>query len=136
LALGGTLSYVDSEDVDTGLTTLRSPEWNGNVRIDYGRPFQNTSYTWNTAAQVFYRDGYFNTPGVTFNSADSRSVLDLRLGIEHESGWNVALIGKNVTDEINCGHGSFSSLFGQGPGLQLSTLERPRTIALEGRYNF
>jgi iron complex outermembrane receptor protein len=136
LALGGTLTYVDSEDVDTGLTTLRSPEWNGNVRIDYGRPFQNTSYTWNTAAQVFYRDGYFNTPGVTFNSADSRSVLDLRLGIEHESGWNVALIGKNVTDEINCGHGSFSSLFGQGPGLQLCTLERPRTIALEGRYNF
>jgi iron complex outermembrane receptor protein len=136
LILGGTLTYVDSEDVDTQLTTLRSPEWNGNVRIDYGRPIQNTRFTWNAAIQAFYRDEYFNTPGVTFNMATSRSVLDLTLGVEHESGWSVALVGKNVTDEIDCGHGSFSALFGQGEGLQLCTLERPRTIALEGRYNF
>ena len=136
LVFGGTLTYVDSEDVDTGLTTLRSPEWNGNVRVDYGRPIQGTGYSWNAAAQVFYRDEYFNTPGVTFNMGDSRSVLDVRLGIEHESGWSVALLGKNVTDEVDCGHGSFSALFGAGPGLQLCTLEVPRTIALEGRYNF
>ena len=136
LILGGTLSYLDAEDVATQLTTLRSPEWNGNVRIDYGRPIQNTRFTWNAAVQAFYRDEYFNTPGVTFNMATPRSVLDLALGVEHESGWSVALVGKNITDEVDCGHGSFSARFGQGEGLQLCTLERPRTIALEGRYNF
>lgn len=136
VTLSGTATYVDSEDLRTHLRTLRSPKWTGNLRIDYERPIQSTAYTWNMAANGLYRDSYFNTPGVTLNDADIRTALDLMIGIEHVSGWQVSLIGKNVTNEIDCAHGLISSVFGPGPGLQLCMLEAPRTVTLQGRYDF
>jgi iron complex outermembrane receptor protein len=136
LTLTGSATYIDSEDLTAHIRPLRSPDWNGNVRMEYQHPISGTGYTWDLSASALYRASYFNTPGVIFNKSDTRSTLDLALGLEHESGWRVSLLGKNITDERDCGHGSFSNQFPVADGLALCMLEMPRTIALQGRYSF
>lgn len=58
---------------------------------------------------------------------------DLRVGINSLDGWDIALVGKNITDE-KIWRVAGSAV--QGSGTFFAFADRGRSIALQGSYNF
>jgi hypothetical protein len=66
---------------------------------------------------------------------------DLRVGFKWDDRIEVALLGRNLTDEYTFGFGGTGNLatnpvFGLAPDARMLPLDLPRTIALQARYNF
>jgi len=59
------------------------------------------------------------------------SLTDLRLGINHPSGWSLALFADNVFDEA-----VMYSVFHAGSSFEFVPTNRPRTVGLNFIYNF
>ena len=65
---------------------------------------------------------------------DSYTKWNARVALSSlESGWEIALIGKNLTDETVTSHGNDVPLY---LGAHYVFTERPRSIALQASYNF
>ncbi|MGE0830586.1 MAG: TonB-dependent receptor [Hyphomonadaceae bacterium] len=59
--------------------------------------------------------------------SDAYNKLNLRVGLESlDNGWEIALVGNNITDEAVLGYA-----YPQGNGTTQTTVEPPRTIALQ-----
>ncbi len=98
---------------DTGLYTaqdlsgeplLRAPEWTGNVGFDYEIPLDN-GMTIGFGASTRYSDDYFTNlvelPEYTQDSYTKTSANVTLRGVDDK--WEIALIGKNLEDEITAG---------------------------------
>jgi outer membrane receptor protein involved in Fe transport len=111
-----------------------APDYSGSVGIEYSRPFAN-SLEISASLTMSFTDDYDvisdNDPNL---KQDAYQKLDARVGVGAADGsWEIAVLGKNLTDE-------WTSPFGQdaptSPGSYWRLLDRPRTIALQGRYNW
>jgi len=123
--IGGTASFIDTEidNVPAGNTTLAdgnrlplAPETSFNVFGSAERPIGNgvlslhMNYSWRDA---FYHE-VTNIPATLI---DDYGLLDARLALELDNGFEIAIWGKNLTDEEYQSHvipflGSGFSLFG------------------------
>lgn len=94
----GFFGTVNLVSVD-GNPLPRAPEWIYNIILDYERPWHDgvvyASTDWN------YRDesNIFLYESVEFVSED-RWLGGFRLGYRSNSGYDVAVVGRNITDEI------------------------------------
>jgi outer membrane receptor protein involved in Fe transport len=117
----------------TGQAPPFAPNYSGYVTLDWKRPLTNSLNVFAVATATF-KDAYDivsdNEPVVR---QDAWQKLDLRIGVgSADERWEVAVLGKNVTDEL-------TAAFGQdtvGPGSHWRLLERPRQISIQGLYNF
>ena len=68
------------------------------------------------------------------------TLVDLRIGLSDEaSTWEMALIGRNLLDQKTSFGFDFPGFGGREIPLgaaTLGSLNRPRTVALQARYNF
>lgn len=98
---------------DTGLFTaqdlsgqplLRAPEWTGNVGFDYEVPL-DSGMSIGFGASTRYSDDYFTNlvelPDYTQDSYTKTSANVVLRGVDDK--WEIALIGKNLEDEITAG---------------------------------
>jgi outer membrane receptor protein involved in Fe transport len=154
LTITASLAYLDSEwqsfknapcterqKVEAGCTTqdltgarnIFSPEWAGNLTFNYGVPIG--AFLLESTLSVNYSDEYFTDADNDPNTAyDAFTTVDLRLAVgDLDRHWNVALIGKNLTDEIK---GNSRTDIPFLPGAYFSQTDRTRSIALQGTYNF
>lgn len=143
--MGCNLSVNNSpfQNVD-GAPTAVSPEWTGVFGGRFNRDLSSDLYL-SMAASARYSDEYlasgFNNP---LSKVDSYWYVDanVRLG-SYGSGWELALIGKNLTDE------SYVTGVVDGPSTgggtatpdgvladQLGFGNIPRTVAVEATYRF
>jgi len=61
--------------------------------------------------------------------------IDARIALSHaDDSWELALVGKNLTDKRTVNYGADVSFFGGGAYGVMT--EPPRTISLQGRYSF
>ncbi len=122
-----------------GRTNQYVAEWSGLLSADWWRPItQNLAL--HGVLDVIYSDDYFTSQNLDPASVqDAYWKLNARLGIGAEDGrWEVALVGKNLTDETIVSYsndtplavGSFDS---RG---RYAFLQAPRTIAITATYRF
>ena len=118
-----------------GETMLFAPEWSGNLNLQYTVPLGGSLELVN-GIDMNYSDEFDSALDLDpATHHDSYTMWNARIALQDmDAGWSVALIGKNLTDErINVWQNDVAltdsnSYFG--------VPERPRSIAIQGRYRF
>ncbi|MBU3069501.1 TonB-dependent receptor [Aestuariicella sp. G3-2] len=132
---GGVPGCVNDGRDASGDPNIFSPEYAANLNFDYRRPIGNSlefRATWN----INYSDEYYNAGDLDPDIAliDSYTKHDLRLAIGGADGmWDVALLGRNLTDEYSSGNNNDQPLVNGNGFAQLDLL---RTYAIQGTYRF
>ncbi|MFK7957558.1 MAG: TonB-dependent receptor [Lysobacterales bacterium] len=149
VTLGGSLAFLDAEYDDfsaapcnrattaapdgslpgtcnlTGSELPFAPEYSGNVYVDFNRAVSSNLTLVGglraTFSDSYFTDGTLEEPG----RQDSWTKVDARIGIANEAaGWDLSLVGTNLTDEAVLG--TSQALL----GYMLGYLEPPRGMAL------
>lgn len=119
----------------TGDTNLFSPEYAFNLNIDYRMPVGNALEARGTF-NMNYSDEFFAASDLDpiYAGQDAYTMYDLRLSLGRQDGmWDVALIGKNLTDELISGNSNDQPLV---PGNGFASTDRLRSYALQATYRF
>lgn len=116
-------------------TLVYSPEWSANLFAKYVMPLGGTMDLVSTM-DINYTDEFYSALDLDPNTEhDASTRVNARIALVSTDGtWEVALIGKNLTDEKtyfwkNDVAVTDSNSYWGAP-------ERPRSFALQGRYNF
>lgn len=118
-----------------------SPDYSGTLDLEYSNQVGD-SLTFTGTLGVTFRDDTHVHPSLMDEAeVEGHSKVNLRLQLESESGWMLAIIGKNLTDEETFSQ-AFESPLTAPPGVTpdhnavTRYLDRPRTISLEVAYRF
>ncbi|GAB5453485.1 MAG: TonB-dependent receptor [Halioglobus sp.] len=139
LLAGASATYTEAEDKESGLRLPYAPKWSASVDLGYEVPLADTGLTFNVLGVLNYRDEQYM-------QRDERSpdgeytLLNLRLGITSEQqNWEVALVGRNLLDQATSfgfDYPGFGGLEVPAGSTTLGSLNRPRTLSLQARFNF
>ncbi len=141
------LSYVDGpcyfgapDQSDEGTCDLsgrenqQTPNWSGSLSLAYTNQF-GAGLHWGATLDANFRGDHFISGDLDprgLQQAHTR--LNLRLSLEApDRRWGIALVGKNLSDELTTGIGAPAPL---DTGSYMATSERRRTYGLELRYRF
>ncbi len=118
----------------TGESLIFSPDWSGVFNLDYVMPIAS-DLELSFGLDVVFTDEFFTAADNDPNTMqDAYEKIDARIAIGDQDGvWQVALVGKNLTDEFTT---SQSNDLPQGGGSYFALLERTRSIALQAKYSF
>lgn len=125
----------------TGKRKEYTPEWSGVVSADYYVPLGGT-LEFGSRLDVIYSDKYTFNPTLDPRSEqDAYTKINLRLSIGAADGqWELAFLGKNLTDEDVVTYGGEAPLAGSLTGgtgtAYYKFMDQPRTYALQASYNF
>ncbi|MFT4518693.1 MAG: iron complex outermembrane receptor protein [Halioglobus sp.] len=139
LVLGASATFADAEQTDIDMRLPYAPEWSAAFNAHYELP-------WNSAGMNWLFDGALNLRDEQYQQRDERSLdgaltlLDLRIALASgDDSWEVALMGRNLLDQESSFGFDYPAFGGQTVPIGTATvgsLNRPRTIALQGRYKF
>jgi outer membrane receptor protein involved in Fe transport len=125
----------------SGETREFTPEWSGSLTADYIRPLGD-ALEFRSTLDLIYSDDYFTSPTLDPRTEqDSYTKVNLRLALGASDGqWEVALVGKNLTDEEVMSFSNqlpVSNNFTSGSGTAYYAFyDRPRSVALQGMLRF
>ncbi|MBN9568226.1 MAG: TonB-dependent receptor [Alphaproteobacteria bacterium] len=111
-------------------------KWSGNVRAQHTLPLDD-DLKLTTMGVVSFRSASFtgNNLNPYYGRQPSYAKLDLRVEIgDREDRWAVALVGKNVTNQLTETNGYLWPL--SSPPTGINILDETRQISLEGRIRF
>lgn len=112
-----------------------APELAYNLNLDYRLPI-GESLEARAVLNINYSDGYATSADLDedYASLEDFTKYDMRLSLGSVDGmWDVALIGKNLSDEFTSGNNNDQPLV---PGNGFSSTDRLRSYALQGTYRF
>jgi len=122
-----------------GKTNQLVADWQATLALDWAQPLSN-SLELRTTADMFATDGYFLAPTLDPNQVqDSYAKFNLRVAIgDPGNRWEVALLGKNLTDKhaVSMGVTTPLSYSTFGAYSQANVVQEGRTFAVQGRFNF
>jgi len=139
LTVGASATYSDAQQKDTGERLPYAPDWSASLDANYQRPWRDAGLMWRVNAALNYRDEqYMQREERGLDGA--LTLLDLRVALASEDGrWEAALLGRNLLDQQTSFTFDFPGFGGVTVPVGAATigsLNRPRTIALQARYNF
>ncbi len=106
----------------------RTPEWIANFMLQYTYPVQNGEFYFHTDWNYRDESNLFLYESIEFVQ-DDRWIGGLRAGFRTENGWDYALVGRNITDEIVVEGGiDFLNL--------TAFVNEPAYWGIEGNYRF
>jgi outer membrane receptor protein involved in Fe transport len=123
----------------TGNTNQMVSDLQGNVTFDWRVPI-GSSLEFGALLDLFYTDEYHAS--ATFDPKliqDAYTMLNLRLALGAQSGrWQVAVLGRNITDEIILSFGGDTPLAGSNFFSQsnYAFFGAGRTVSLQGQVRF
>ena len=118
-----------------GEANVFSPEWAYNLSMDYYLPI-GSSLEARATLNVNYSDEYAIAADLDpiYGYQEDYTTVDLRIGLGDLDGtWDVALIGKNLTDEYVSGSSNDQPLV---PGNGFAQTNRLRSYAVQATYRF
>lgn len=118
-----------------GDTNTFSPEWAFNLNFDYRLPL-GSYLEGRGILNINYSDEYFVASDLDpiYAQQDSYTLYDVRLSLGSQDGmWDVALIGKNLNDELISGNSNDQPLV---PGNGFASTDRLRSYAVQATYRF
>jgi iron complex outermembrane receptor protein len=122
-----------------GQSNVYVADWNGILSADFVQPIGN-AVVLRLVADLAFTDDYFTTP--TLDPAQVQkgySKLNARLSIgDVDRRWEVALLGKNLTDRTIIPYSLDTPLAGASFGAPSywGFVEEPRTVALQASLSF
>ncbi|WP_372783173.1 TonB-dependent receptor [Litorivivens sp.] len=123
----------------TGNTNQYVADYSGNLSLSYDNPLSN-GLTLRGAFDVVFSGEYNPTQDLDPRMLqDAYYKLNLRAAIADEAaGWELALIGKNLTDEVIITYANSMSLANSVFGAigHYAFIERPRSIAAQFTYRW
>ncbi|HTF97684.1 MAG TPA: TonB-dependent receptor [Cellvibrio sp.] len=125
----------------TGQRREFTPEYQGNIGVDYTINFSNGLKLVNTL-DLIYSDEYLTTPSLDPRfKQDAYTKINARIALSgNDDMWELALIGKNLTDESIVSYANglpVASTVTRGTGSGFYAFyERPESIALQGTIKF
>jgi len=161
LTLSGSLAWIDAEFEDyegatcnarfallnpveaadgcskTGLTPSNTPEWSGNLVVDYMKPFSN-NLAFRATLDVNYEDEYDTEPTKEVGLVqDAYTKFNLRLALESDN-WTFAVLGRNLSDEDVLEFSGIEALTGTffAAPAYYGYMQPPRTISAQFDYRF
>ncbi len=139
LVLGASATYADAEEKDSGLRLPYAPEWAVSANARYEYPWSSADLLWRLEGIVNYRDEQYQQRGERALDG-ALTLLDLRLALASANEkWEVAVLGRNLLDQKTSFGFDYpffgGSILPEGT-TTIGSLNRPRTIALQGRYHF
>jgi outer membrane receptor protein involved in Fe transport len=116
-------------------TLLFAPDWSATLNVRYIMPLSENLVLANNL-DIIYKDSFYSALDLDPNTRhDDTTIFNARIALANvDRTWSVALIGKNLTDKkYNIWNNDVpvtnsNSYFGLP--------NRPRSIALQARYNF
>lgn len=118
----------------TGKGTDYAPEISASLTSQYVQPVGDTMEL-RLQLDLNYSDDYFYTQDR--DEADVQEAyykINGRMSLLHfDQGWELALIGKNLTDEITRSSGNDVPLF---VGAHFAATDAPRSVAVEATFRF
>lgn len=124
-----------------GKTNQLVPDWQATLAIDWNHAITN-GLELRTTADMFASDGYYLSPTLDPNQVqDSYAKFNMRLALgDVGRRWELALLGKNLTDERTVSMGVQTPLAFSpatfGAYSQANVVDEGRTFAIQGRFNF
>ena len=128
----------------SGVATALAPKWTGALEANYEHPV-GENLVFGASANLKYSSDYFRNPFGNPRSKDgSYATLDAALRLRtKDSRWEVALIGKNLTDEYILYYMGDAPSSGSGTGTAAGlhsdlagTPSLPRTIAVQLTWKY
>lgn len=142
LRLQGQVTYADTIRKASELHPPGAPKWSGNVGLrmddqeisdglalngDLGIEFRSHIFLTNEENTI----GFPGRPANVVPDSPGYAYLNARLGLKARDGWEIALIGRNLTDKTVYEYSVPISFVGNGSYVMLN---RPRTVALQLTY--
>lgn len=127
-----TLQGLPVQDL-SGRETPFAPKFSGSWTVSYAM-YLGSSLTWRIESRLFASSGFLlnfnNDPNVRQN-AYARE--DLTLALSSKSGWELSLLGQNLTNEVIRTYGAAlpASL-----GTYVFMTELPRNVSVQMKYSF
>ena len=119
----------------SGEPNIFSPEFSMNLRLDHEMPIGNNLLL-RSSVDAFYSDEHFTAADLDpiYAMQESYTRINLRLALADAAGkWDVALIGKNITDEeVSTNNNDQTLVSGNG----FTSLQRLASWAVQGTYRF
>ncbi|MCY3640974.1 MAG: TonB-dependent receptor [Gammaproteobacteria bacterium] len=122
-----------NEDVGGSLTPINSPEFTGNLGLEY--QYSLGSALLILGADLSYRSDYHvDINNLEALHQDDFALINASATVESQDGrWSVSLGVKNLSDEEYITHGFDLTAF---PGVGLAYYGQPRTYRIQARYRF
>jgi len=136
-----TSNLVVSDNVDetgkscdlTGETNALVSDITANIGIEHAT-FIFDDYELITNLDVNYRSDFYTSTDLNpFTKQDAFAKVNLRVALSYEESWEVALVGKNLTDEITRNF-TFDLPFTKGGYANM--VEPGRSVGVQFRYHF
>lgn len=142
LRLQGQLTHADTIRKASKLHPPGAPKWSGNVGLnlqdqeisdgfaitgDLGVEFRSRIFLSNEENTI----GFPGRPNNVVPDSPGYTYLNARLGLKARDGWEVALVGRNLTDKMVYEYAVPISFVGNGAYVMPN---RPRTVALQLTY--
>ena len=139
LFVGASATYSEAEEKDNGVRLPYAPEWSASLDVHYQRPLADSGLELRATGVLNYRDEQFM-------QRDERSLdgalnlFDLRVAVGPvDERWEVALMARNLLNQTTSFGFDYPAFGGQNVPVGQATigsLNRPRTLALQARYQF
>jgi iron complex outermembrane recepter protein len=143
-----TLSSSGSGNCDAkGSENLQTPEWTANLSASHTLPVGD-SMELRSTLDANFKDNHYTSNDLDARGEQSASTIyNMRFALAStDDTWQVALIGKNLTDKrimnynVSLTQGAVAGTDADGNGIadggRTAQVNRPRTIAIEGTYRF
>ena len=122
-----------------GKTNQLVPDWQATLAVDWNHRLTNWLEL-RTTADMFASDGYFLSPTLDPNQTqDSYAKFNMRIALgDPGRRWEIAVLGKNLTDErtVSMGVGTPLAYSTFGAYSQANVVDEGRTFAVQGRFSF
>lgn len=136
---GQTPDFANGECDYTGLANNLVSDFSGNVTVDFDTPIMG-GYELSGLVNLFYASAYDSAQTHDpVGRQDGYAKINARLGFGPQDGpWEIALLGKNLTDEIVKTYNGDAPLSGGtfGAKTNYTFYGQGRTIALQGLLRF
>ncbi|HEY0962252.1 MAG TPA: TonB-dependent receptor [Pseudomonadales bacterium] len=118
----------------SGADLLMAPDWSGNVGAEHSWTL-GAGLELHTQLLVYFEDDKFlaadNDPATL---QERFAKVNLRVALVGEEGWEVAFVGRNLTNELTSPH--IEDLPLRSTNSFFALTDRPRTYAVQGQYRF
>jgi iron complex outermembrane receptor protein len=118
----------------TGQPLFMAPEITANIGLTYSHPMQNGYQVVANLSGMFEDDFFLEDDNDPLTMQDGYVKLDAYVRLESPSNkWELSLIGKNLNDKLTS---HFATDMPLSSGSYIGMVDRPRTIAIQGQYNW
>lgn len=118
----------------SGADMLMAPDWSGNVGVEHYWMLRD-GLELQTQLLVYFEDDKFlaadNDPATL---QERFAKVNLRVALVGNGGWELAFVGRNLTNELTSPH--IEDLPLRSTNSFFALTDRPRTYAVQGQYRF